>query len=148
MNNPRIRAAGLLAAVAAVGLAVGHPAQAAGDPVFGDWITAEGDAKVHVGPCAANPALTCGKLFWLKAGPAVRDINNPDPALKGRALVGVVLVGDLKREAAGRWTDGKVYAAKTGRTSRANMSINPDGTLKVEGCMAMLCQARTWTKLN
>ena len=146
MNAPRVWPTGLLSAVAAVALGLGHPAQAASDPVFGDWMPPDGEAKVRVGPCAANPATTCGTVLWLKAGPAARDVNNPDAALKGRALVGVVLVSDLKRAAPGRWTDGKAYAPKTGRTSRASMSLSPDGTLKVEGSVTVICQARIWAK--
>ena len=108
---------------------------------------------MRVAPCAGNPALMCGTLLWLKdgkdpAGGAKRDVNNPDAALKGRVLVGVALVSDLKREASGQWTDGKIYVPETGRTARANMSLNPDGTLKVEGCVSVLCQAKTWTKAN
>jgi len=148
MNDPRIWLVGGLAAVVAALMAAVHPAQAAGDPVFGDWLTVNGAAKVRVAPCAVSPALTCATLLWLKPGAPARDANNPDAVLKTRPLIGVQLVSDLKREAAGRWTDGKIYVPETGRTARANMSAKPDGTLKVEGCVAVICQGRTWTRAN
>jgi uncharacterized protein (DUF2147 family) len=146
MNDPRIWLAGLLAAGVAVVLAPSDPAQAAGDPAFGDWLTVNGAAKVRVAPCATNPALTCGTLFWLKPGAPTHDANNPDAALKSRPLVGVQLVSDLKRDGPGVWKDGKIYVPETGRTARANLSANPDGTLKVEGCVAVICQGKTWTR--
>jgi uncharacterized protein (DUF2147 family) len=149
MNRSILWAAGGLAAV----LAIAHSARAASDPVMGDWLTVAGAAKVRVAPCAANPALTCGTLLWLKdgkdkTGGAVRDVNNPDAALKGRVLVGAVLVSDLKRQATGQWSDGRIYVPETGRTAAAKMSLNPDGTLKVEGCVSVICQAKVWTKAN
>jgi|SRR5579859_781926 len=141
--------AGLLAGA----VTISHSAFAASDPVFGDWMTVSGGAKVRIAPCLANPALTCGTLVWLKKGKdktggPVRDLNNPDAALKGRSLIGVLLVSNLKREATGVWTGGKIYVPETGRTARANLASNPDGTLKVEGCVAVICQTRVWTKAN
>jgi uncharacterized protein (DUF2147 family) len=139
------------AAALAAALMAATSAGAASDPVFGDWLTVQGVAKMRVGPCAANPALTCATALWLKsgkdeAGAARLDANNPDATLRSRPLVGLQLISDLKREAPGVWKDGKVYVPETGRTARANMTANPDGTLKVEGCVAMICQAKTWTK--
>jgi uncharacterized protein (DUF2147 family) len=149
MNRPIVGLAGLMAAA----LAVAQGARAASDPVVGDWLTVAGAAKVRVAPCAGASALMCGTLVWLKdgkdpSGGPKRDLNNPDATLKGRALVGVVLVSDLKRQGPGQWADGKIYVPETGRTARANMSLNPDGTLKVEGCVAVICQAKTWTRAN
>jgi uncharacterized protein (DUF2147 family) len=153
MNDPGTWAVRLSAVTLAVAaFAVSQSARAA-DPVFGDWLTANGAAKVRLAPCAANPALTCGSVTWLKepkdpAGGSKRDAKNPDATLRGRPLLGALLLIDLKREAPGHWTNGKIYAPETGRTVRGNVSANPDGTLKVEGCMAVMCQARTWTKAN
>ena len=149
MNDRKACAA---AALAAAMIAVSAArAAAATDPVFGEWLTVDGAARVRVGPCAAHPALACGTLIWLKdakdpAGAPKHDANNPDPALKSRPLVGVQLVSDLKRQAPGVWKDGSIYAPETGRTARGAMTANPDGTLKVEGCVAVMCRARTWTK--
>jgi uncharacterized protein (DUF2147 family) len=144
-----------LAGVAAAAAMLGLPAvaRAAADPVMGDWLTVAGAAKVRIAPCAANPALACGTLLWLrdgkdKSGGPKRDLYNPDAALKGRILMGVQLLSDLKRVGPGAWADGQVYAPETGRTARAKVSANPDGTLKVEGCMAVLCQTKTWARAN
>jgi len=136
----------LAAASIALVLAMASAAQAGGDPVFGDWLTVGGAAKVRVAPCATNPALTCGTLFWLKPGAPTHDANNSDAALKARPLIGVQLLSDLKRDGPGVWKDGRIYVPETGRTARANMSANPDGTLKVEGCVAVICQAKTWAR--
>ena len=65
MNDLRIWAAGLAAAALTTGPAA-HAAPPAADPTFGEWLTATGDGKVRVGPCAANPAQACGTLVWAK----------------------------------------------------------------------------------
>lgn len=150
MNDPRIWAAGALAIVLAF---LGHSARAAGDLTFGDWITEAGNGKVHVAPCAADAAKACGTLVWLKPPPDAppgppHDANNPDLALRSRLLLGVLIVSDFRREAPGRWVDGKIYDPNTGKTFRSKMTAAPDGTLKVAGCVLMFCQAQTWTRAN
>jgi uncharacterized protein (DUF2147 family) len=149
MNDLRIWAAGLLAVTLAFGHAV-HAAPAA-DPTFGDWLTDGGGGKVRVGPCAADPARACGALVWLKppagaaAGP-LHDANNPDPALRSRPMIGVLIISDFHREASGEWVDGKIYDPNDGKTYKSKMNLAPDGTLKVSGCVMVFCKAQTWTK--
>jgi uncharacterized protein (DUF2147 family) len=145
----RIWVAGVLAAA----LAVGYVAYAAPgvDPTFGDWMTEGGSGKVRVGPCAANPAQACGTLLWLKPpadAPAGQphDIHNPDPALRSRPLVGIAIVSDFHREAAGQWADGRIYDPNDGKTYKSKMSIGADGVLKVSGCVLVFCKAQSWTK--
>ena len=139
-----------LAALLAVQAHAAHAAPAA-DPTFGDWLTATGDGKVRVGPCAANPAQACGTLIWLKppadapAGP-LHDANNPNPALRARPLLGVLVVSDFRREAPGQWVDGKIYDPNDGKTYKSKMSLGADGNLKISGCVLVFCKAQTWTK--
>lgn len=138
-----------LAALAA--LAAASAAHAA-DPVQGTWRTPDGSAKVKVAPCA-DKASMCGTVVWLKApldkaGKPVTDAANPDPALRTRPVVGLTLIRDFKAASAGRWTGGKIYDPKTGKTYASKLSANPDGTLKVEGCVSVVCQAQTWTKAD
>ena len=154
MNDRRMLAqramrAGLLAAVLSFGC--GAQAAPAGDPTFGDWVTQAGDGKVRVGPCAADPSEACGTLIWLKPpadappGP-VHDAHNPNPALRARPLIGVLIISGFTRDAAGRWEDGKIYDPNDGKTYKSKMSIGADGNLKVSGCVLVFCKAQTWTK--
>jgi uncharacterized protein (DUF2147 family) len=140
-----------LAGLAAAVFALAHPARAAGDPVFGDWLTQAGGGKVRVGPCAADPDQACGVVLWMKPRPgveaqAMRDVNNPDVALRTRPLMGMTLLSGFRREAAGQWGDGQIYDPNTGKSYKAKMEIGPDGVLKVAGCVLVFCQAQTWTK--
>lgn len=135
------------AALAAVLALSACPALAA-DPVEGDWLTQDGTAKVRIAPCAAAPARMCGTISWLKnpADAKATDANNPDPKLRARPILGLPMIRDFKPAAAGRWTGGKIYDPNSGKTYDSRLSVNPDGTLKVEGCVLVVCRAQTWRR--
>ena len=135
----------LLAAVAA--LAAGSSARAA-DKVEGDWLTMDGGAKVRIAPCAGHADRLCGTIVWVKKAEEAqsKDIHNPDPKLRVRPILGLPLISDFKFTSAGKWGGGKIYDPRSGRTYASNMALTPDGALKVNGCIAMLCQAQTWRR--
>jgi uncharacterized protein (DUF2147 family) len=130
----------LLAAVLTLAAA---PAFAA-DPVEGEWLTQAGTAKVKIGPCASAPDRMCGLVSWMKT--PSKDANNPDAALRDRPILGMAMIRDFKRSGAGKWTGGKIYDPGSGKTYDSKLSVNADGTLKVEGCIAVLCKAQTWRR--
>lgn len=131
----------------AAALAAAATAAQASSPVQGDWLTQSGSAKVHVAPCGDR---LCGAVVWLRnpldkaTGKPQIDANNPDPALRNRPIVGLQLIRGLKPAPGGRWTGGSIYDPQTGKTYDSRLSLNPDGTLKVEGCVSIICQAQTW----
>ena len=128
---------------ATLALAAG-PALAA-DPVEGEWLPPGASAKVRIAPCAARPDRMCGLVSWLKTADA-KDASNPDPALRSRPIVGIPMIRDFKPAGAGSWTGGKIYDPGSGKTYDSRMRINPDGTLRVEGCVLVVCQAQTWKR--
>lgn len=138
-----------LIVAAALGAFWSQPALA--DPVLGEWLAGGGSAKVKIAPCAGAPDRMCGLISWLKtprspAGEPARDTANPDPKLRGRPILGMPMIRDFKRAGEGRWTGGKIYDPNSGRTYDSKIRMNPDGTLKVEGCVLMVCQAQTWRR--
>ena len=123
------------------------PASAA-DPVEGEWLTQSGSGKVRIAPCSGKPDRLCGAIFWLRdpADAKATDTNNPDPKLKTRPIMGLPMIRDFKQAAPGRWTGGKIYDPNSGKTYDSKISIGPNGTLKVEGCILVICQAQTWRR--
>ena len=86
---------------------------------------------------------------WLPASAEstkVLDEKNPNAALRSKPLLGQQVIRDFKQAAPGRWTGGKIYDPKTGKTYDSKMTANANGSLKVEGCVLMICQAQTWTR--
>jgi uncharacterized protein (DUF2147 family) len=128
----------LIAALAAAA----SPATAAA-PITGKWLTAGKDSIVEIAPC--GPKL-CGKISKLlkpvPGGPPV-DRNNPDTALRTRPLIGLpILIGFADNGS--DWA-GTIYDPRRGKTYRSVVAKNPDGTLKVQGCIAFFCQTQVWT---
>jgi uncharacterized protein (DUF2147 family) len=133
--------------LAALVAAPASNAFAAADPAFGEWLNADGAGKIAVGPCAADPAHACGAITWIKDAAAhPRDENNPDKALRGRPIVGVLAVRDMKNEGPGRWAGGKLYDPESGKSYNGKLKVLSTSRMQVTGCVLMLCESQTWTR--
>jgi len=129
--------------LAAVMTLAAAPAFAA-DAAEGEWLTQAGTAKVRIGPCATRPERMCGLVSWMKT--PRNDTSNPDASLRNRPILGMALIRNFKTSGPGKWTGGKIYDPESGKTYDSKMSVNANGTLKVEGCILMVCQAQTWKR--
>ena len=128
------------------------PALAADGPQ-GVWLVQDQTAKVHIGPCAARADELCGEIVWLRAptdetGQLKHDAFNPDPRLKARPLVGLTMIRDFKPVSPGKWEGGKIYDPRSGKTYNSKMQLKSDGTLRVDGCIAMFCQGQIWRRTS
>ncbi len=114
----------------------------------GIWLTQAGDAKVRVSKCGAG---ICGVVVWLKdpidpaTGKPHVDDKNPNPALKRRPMIGLPLFSGMHATGPNRWS-GQIYNADDGSTYASNVSISSPDTLKVEGCVGVLCGGENWTR--
>lgn len=138
-------------ALVALAFAAAATAAHAADPVEGQWLVEGGSAKVRIAPCAGDKGRMCGTIVWLKApngpdGRPLRDANNPDAAQRAKPLVGLAMIRDFKPAGPGKWAGGRIYDPGAGKTYASKMAINRDGTLKVEGCVAVVCRAQTWRR--
>ena len=127
----------LLSAVFAAGPAFAAPS------VQGHWLTPAKDSVIEVAPCGNR---LCGRVSKiLKPNPkgATTDAKNPNPALRTRPILGLAILSDFS-DAGSQWT-GTIYDPRNGKSYRSNLARNPDGTLKVQGCIAFFCQTQTWT---
>jgi uncharacterized protein (DUF2147 family) len=137
------RAMTVISLIAALALA---PAARAGG-VVGDWLSRDGDAVVRIAPCGET---VCGTFVWLRdaidpaTGRPEIDAHNPNPALRGRRILGLTFLAGFKPAGGGRWTDGRVYDPESGHTYRAKLSPAPDGRLKLEGCLGPFCRGQIW----
>ena len=129
-----------------VGLPGAH-AQAGGE-VSGIWLTQAGDAKVRVSRCSGG---ICGVVVWLKepinaaTGKPQVDDKNPNPALARRPMIGLPLFAGMRPSGPNRWS-GQIYNADDGSSYVSNIALSGADTLRVEGCVGMLCGGETWTR--
>ncbi|MDP8916627.1 MAG: DUF2147 domain-containing protein [Pseudomonadota bacterium] len=145
-----LTAAGGLALVLAAGVAWAKPPAGS---VEGNWLASGGAGTVRIAPCPGQTANLCGTFVGLRKpngpdGRPARDVNNPNPALKSRPMMGMTFLTGFKPAGPGRWTGGKIYNPEDGKTYNSKMTLNPNGTLKVEGCVLVLCKAQTWTRAS
>ena len=131
----------VLAALSMFALAT--PALAA-DPIAGRWITEEKDAVITIGDCGGS---TCGKITkFLKAPPqgaGQRDVNNSDPRLRSRKLLGMPVLTGFSEES-DLWR-GEIYDPKGGKTYRSVIR-RKGNTLEVKGCLGPFCQTQIWRR--
>lgn len=126
-------------ATIAVGAA---PLQAHGG-VTGRWLTDDRSGVVEVAPCGT---AMCGRLVSVLDPKApARDVNNPDPKLRQRPLLGIAVLSGLTHEGAS-WSGGHAYDPKAGRSYRAEIRPAADGGLDVTGCLFVICRTRHWTR--
>ena len=138
---------GVVVAILTVLGAPAAKAQAGGE-VSGIWLTQAGDAKVRVSRCGGG---ICGVIVWLRdpidaatGKPAVDD-KNPNPALRRRPMVGLPLFSGMRPSGPNKWS-GQIYNADDGGTYVSNISLPAPETLRVEGCVGVLCGGESWTR--
>ncbi len=136
------RTSAISSLVAAALVTAGLGSAIAGDPT-GDWLVADGVAKVRVAECKGS---MWGAISWEKE-PGV-DSNNADHAKQARPTLGMPLLFDMKKKANEDLWEGQVYDAKTtGRLQQASIRLLDPDKLEIKGCMlGILCGGETWTR--
>lgn len=124
-------------------LTLASPAVAA--PVTGRWVTEEGDSIVEIATCGGQVCGRVARILKPVAGPAT-DRNNRDPALRMRPLIGLPILSGFTERGA-QWI-GTIYDPRSGKSYRSKLARNSDGSLKVQGCIAVFCQTQRWTRAN
>src|SRR5262245_49357881 len=120
----------------------------------GLWFAEGGAAEVQVFGCADE---LCGKVVWLRSplgedGCELRDDKNPDPSLRGRNIVGLMVLTGLKRDDSDRaaWIGGEIYDPASGHTYSCNARLENDDRLFLRGYLGirLLGRTTTWTRVG
>ena len=122
------------------------PAAAQGRPVEGRWLTDDGKGVVTIVRCGGS---VCGRISTvLDSGPQVpkTDIKNPDPRLRSRPIVGIAVLYGFRFER-GKWIRGTAYDPQSGNSYRASLEVDGTGSLKVTGCVLLICRSKRWKRL-
>lgn len=129
----------------------------AGDDILGVWYNQDKDARIEIFKCGDT---YCGKIVWLKepdypAGsqegtpsqPKL-DHNNPDPALRSRPVLSLVIMHDFKYVGDNLWKGGHIYDPKTGNTYRGRIKQVSPNRLDLRGYVGISLFGRTevWTR--
>jgi glucans biosynthesis protein C len=139
---PRSAAAGLLA------FAIAASVQVEAASPEGLWYAEGGAATVRVELCGR---ALCGRVEWLRSpfdenGCVLRDVQNADARLRGRAIEGLEIFNGLEPspEAENVWAGGTIYDPTSGRTYRCRLTL--DGNrLYLRGYLGVPVLGRTTT---
>jgi uncharacterized protein (DUF2147 family) len=125
----------------------------AASPV-GLWYAEGGAAEVEIRLCSDG---LCGRVVWLRSpigdnGCELRDDKNPDPAARGKTIIGLVVLHGLKQlDAEGRqWAGGTIYDPVSGRTYWCNARLDGGDRLFLRGFwgIQLLGRTTTWTRVG
>lgn len=133
-------------------LLVVPPARAQADAVVGVWLTEDKDGKIEI---YRSGNQFFGKLIWGKdsndeKGQPRLDSNNPDPQLRKRKLIGMVLMANFVHDQGNVWKEGTVYDSRSGKTYSCKMTLVNKNTLEVRGFIgvSLLGKTTTWTRVQ
>jgi uncharacterized protein (DUF2147 family) len=135
-----LRALAMRLSTTGAALVASAAAAQAADPT-GLWLTADQTARIRVEKC---PDGYWGSIAWEKV-PGT-DSRNPDPAKRGRPLLGTPILMSMKPSEPNKW-DGKVYNPKEGSTWNVSIILEDPNRLKLQGCMLIFCGGETWTRV-
>jgi len=117
--------------------------------IFGYWLTSGSIVKIET----CNNSI-CGEIatVFTEEGvdpESVLDENNKDKSKRERPIVGINILSDFSIEKSDQkiFKGGKIYDPRSGNTYKSNLYLNEDGTLKVEGCLAFICDGEEWQPL-
>jgi uncharacterized protein (DUF2147 family) len=131
------------------GMILSGPVRAA--DATGLWLTEDGKAKIRIARCGE---AVCGAIAWMKEpnGPDGKprlDVENKDQSLRGRPMMGLPILLGLMPDRPDR-LKGQVYNAEDGRIYTGFVTVQPDRTLKLEGCVlgGLICESQIWTRAD
>lgn len=134
----RLLAAALAAGLSGLPLAGALAQAAAPGEIVGVWETENRNLKLEMfdaGGTYAGRVIHGARLMEADGQTFKKDTLNPDPALRERSLQGIVFLSNLKWNAAeGRWDDGAIYDASSGRTLSAQVTL-AGGKMELRGYM-------------
>ena len=112
----------------------------------GVWLL-EGKAAVRIFEC---DGLMCGRILWMRIprdaeGERVLDKKNPDPALRRRPLCGLTIIGDLRPDVPGHWTDGWLYNPDDGVKYKVTARLESDDVIVARAYLLLPLFGKTLT---
>lgn len=130
---------------------LGHAQAKSDELLLGEWWTENNQGRVRITrdkDGTYRGTTTCCVHKDDKDNPAI-DVNNPNPKLRARSTVGIVIFWKLKFDD-GEYVDGYVYNPRDGKTYRIEMKVLDRETLKIRGYMGipLLGQSQIWKRAH
>ncbi len=118
------------------------------DKVMGTWLVPSNGSHVKFYKCGG----LCGKVVKVK-DPSRKDIHNPNPKLRKRSVVGVVIMSGGKKISKNQWK-GRLYSTKNGGTYNGYITVVSPSKLTLQGCLGakilggLNCETQNWSRIK
>jgi uncharacterized protein (DUF2147 family) len=120
---------------------------AAPQSVEGLWLNDDRKGLVQIAPCGQKLCGRIVKVLSRDPNAPKTDIHNPDPALRNRGFLGLPVLTGFARDG-NVWKGGRAYDPESGKSYKSTLQLNPDGSLRVTGCVFFICESRRWTRIK
>ena len=115
--------------------------------IEGRWLSGDKTGWIDI-------RLVDGKPVGSAAGsttpdePMRYDAENPDPTLRDRPLLGIIILHGFAYEGDSVWKGGTIYDPNSGNTYKSTMTLVDRNTLKVRGFIGLSFLGRSdiWTR--
>jgi len=126
------------------------PATASADvpDVNGTWLSGDGDGLIAVRVEGTRISATILGSRNDQVDRPKTDVNNPDPMLRSRPLIGLELFDGFRYEGAGEWAGGTIYDPNNGKTYSCKLKLIGPDTLNVRGFIgiSLIGRSETWKR--
>jgi uncharacterized protein (DUF2147 family) len=114
------------------------------DELIGDWSLPADGLVIHTYRCGD---AFCGRIVKV-ADPTRRDIYNPDPALRRRSLVGIVIAPSLYKKDSTTW-QGKFYNAVNGYSYNSTLNLIDRDRFTLHSCLlgGLICHTKSFYRV-
>ena len=121
------------------------------DAILGVWRDGNGKGNIQI---YKQNGKYFGKIIWMKTlkspdGKPKIDRHNPNPALRNRSVVGIIMLRDFKYDD-DEWTDGYIYNPLDGKEYKGFMRLKDANTLAVRGYIGIswIGKTDTWIRVK
>ena len=120
--------------------------------LIGKWLSEDGDAIINI---FEDHGEIFGKIIWLKEpnnaeGHPKVDDKNPNPALRRRKTLGLVIMKNFVYKKGLFWSDGSIYDPKSGKTYDANIEMKEKDVLSLRGYIgiSLIGRSSVWHRVK
>lgn len=135
-----------------IGLGTVLPGVAQKNSPIGLWQNEEKRATFEIFKCGDK---LCAKIVSLvepndKNGKPRTDIENPDPKLKTKPMLGLVFMKNFGYDEDETWENGTIYDPKNGKTYSSYLKMLGPDKIEVRGYVgfSMIGRSQMWTRVK
>lgn len=114
--------------------------------ILGEWLSPNKDSRVLI---YRQGAAYFGRITW-GTGSSPKDEKNPDPDLRSRNVVGLVILQNFSYNGDGTWKEGTIYDPREGKTYDCKMTLKDANNLSIRGYVgvSLFGRSETWSRFN